>query len=117
MSRRQQDNTPAKNQNSEFDHKLNFNLVLHTSPMTFLGAGSSGPLSRCPDVKYNHPFQYPTRVVFTRYGSFPITDHFCKLRIKNQIKITICNVYIPSKEKLVINIQGYSVAAAELLSE
>lgn len=30
-------------------HKLSF--VLHISPMTFLGVGSSGPLSRCPEVK------------------------------------------------------------------
>lgn len=56
----------------------NFSLVLHISPMTFFGAGSSGPLSRCPDVKYNHPSQNPTRVVFTRKGSFPTTFHFCK---------------------------------------
>lgn len=55
-------------------HKLS--LVLHISPITFLGDGSSGPLSLCPDVKYNHPFQNPTRVVFTRNGSFPTTDHF-----------------------------------------
>jgi hypothetical protein len=53
-------------------------LVLHISAITFFGAGSSGPLSRCPDVKYNHPFQNPTSVVLTRYGSFPITDHACR---------------------------------------
>ncbi|KAJ0111888.1 hypothetical protein Patl1_02964 [Pistacia atlantica] len=56
-------------------HKCNF--VLHISPMTFLGCGLSGPLSRCPEVKYNHPSQKPVKVVFTRYGSFPITDHVC----------------------------------------
>lgn len=56
-------------------HKLN--LVLHKSAMTFLGCGLSGPLSRCPDVKYNHPSQKAASVVFTRKGSFPITDHFC----------------------------------------
>lgn len=29
----------------------NLSFVLHISPMTFFGAGSAGPLSRCPDVK------------------------------------------------------------------
>jgi len=57
-------------------HSSSFNFVLHISPITFFGDGSSGPLSRCPEVKYNHPFQNPTRVVFTRNGNFPITDHF-----------------------------------------
>lgn len=55
-------------------HDISF--VLHISPITFRGAGSSGPLSRCPEVKYSMPFQNPTRVVLTRKGSFPITDHF-----------------------------------------
>lgn len=66
---------------------LSFNFVLHISPITFLGDGSSGPLSLCPEVKYNHPFQNPTRVVFTRNGNFPITDHFWELitaEINNQ---------------------------------
>jgi predicted small lipoprotein YifL len=59
----------------KLDHNLN--LVLHISLMTFLGCGLSGPLSRCPDVKYSHPSQKPANVVFTRKGSFPITDHVC----------------------------------------
>lgn len=53
------------------------NLVLHMSPTTFFGWGLSGPLSRCPDVKYSHPSQNPAIVVLIRYGSLPITDHFC----------------------------------------
>lgn len=55
--------------------------------MTFLGCGLSGPLSRCPDVKYSHPSQKPANAVFTRKGSFPITDHVCfwyKKKIKNK---------------------------------
>lgn len=71
----------------KMDYEFNFNLVLHISPMTFLGAGSLGPLSRCPDVKYNHPRQYPTSVVFTRKGSFPITDHFCKIRMNKRQRL------------------------------
>lgn len=65
-----------KDASTAIAHSFNFNFVLHISPMTFFGDGSSGPLSLCPEVKYNHPFQNPTRVVFTRYGNFPITDHF-----------------------------------------
>lgn len=67
-------------------HSFNFNFVLHISPTTFFGDGSSGPLSLCPEVKYNQPFQNPTRVVFTRYGNFPITDHFCDIdNIENKL--------------------------------
>lgn len=62
------------------DLDYNLNLVLHISPMTFFGCGLSGPLSRCPDVKYNHPSQKPASVVFTRKGSFPITDHVSESR-------------------------------------
>lgn len=66
-------------------HKMSFNFVLHTSPITFFGEGLSGPLSRCPDVKYNHPSQYPTSVVFTRNGSFPITDHCCNTNFNKNV--------------------------------
>lgn len=52
-------------------------LVLHIPPITFLGAGSRGPLSLCPDVKYSQPFQNPTRVVLIRKGILPTTDHSC----------------------------------------
>lgn len=82
------ENNPTK-EPARINHELNFNFVLHNSPMTFFGAGFSGPLSRCPDVKYNHPFQKPTSVVLTRNGSFPRTDQFCsknqKLRVETNI--------------------------------
>jgi hypothetical protein len=55
-----------KNEIGKLVQKMNFNLVLHMSATTFFGAGSSGPLSLCPEVKCNHPFQNPTSVVFTR---------------------------------------------------
>lgn len=71
--------TCTTNNGTHCNHKNTLSIisfVLHISPITFRGTGSSGPLSRCPDVKYSIPFQNPTRVVLTRKGSFPITDHF-----------------------------------------
>jgi hypothetical protein len=55
----------------------NCNLVLHIHPTTFLGDGLLGPLSRCPEVKYSQPSQYPTKVVLIRKGNRPITLHSC----------------------------------------
>uniref|UniRef100_A0A2P2NTI7 Uncharacterized protein n=1 Tax=Rhizophora mucronata TaxID=61149 RepID=A0A2P2NTI7_RHIMU len=56
--------------------------------MTFRGCGLSGPLSRCPEVKYNHPSHKPVRVVFTRKGSFPITDQVNESRSNLKISPT-----------------------------
>lgn len=78
------------------DHNLS--LVLHMHPTTFLGDGSSGPLSRCPDVKYSHPSQNPTKVVLMRKGIRPITDQVCTYKgtasktIGRKVMITITSV-------------------------
>lgn len=78
-------------------YQCNINLVLHVSPTTFLGCGLSGPLSRCPEVKYNHPSQNPACVVFARYGIFPMTDHVCT-NCKKERKKTISEVKNVKKE-------------------
>ena len=52
-------------------------------PTTFLGDGSFGPLSRCPEVKYSQPSQYPTNVVLIRKGNRPITLHSCRWRFNS----------------------------------
>ena len=80
---------PKKKHNERLSHinssKGNHrcNLVLHMHPTTFLGDGSFGPLSRCPEVKYSQPSQYPTNVVLIRKGNRPITLHSCRWRFNS----------------------------------